>query len=98
MMRNIATALNTQPMCETHGANVTATWSRGIKIRLRDLGVRSGEFCVCKLIVPTNGMGNDPFVDYRGEWVLVALGYTQPLQHFTSHLVTHSKLAHSTNK
>ena len=34
-----------------------------------------------------NGMGIDPFVDFLGEWALLALGYTQPLQHFHSHLV-----------
>ena len=33
-------------------------------------------------------MGNDPFVDFSGEWALLALVYTQTLQHFTSHLVT----------
>ena len=27
-----------------------------------------------------NGMGNDPFVDFPGEWALLALEYTQPLQ------------------
>ena len=27
-------------------------------------------------------LGNDPFVDFPGEWVLLDLGYTQPLQHF----------------
>ena len=32
-------------------------------------------------------MGIDPFVDFPGEWALLALGYTQPLQHFHSHLV-----------
>ena len=36
----------------------------------------------------SNRMGNDPFVDFPGELALLALGYTQPLQHFTSHLVT----------
>ena len=33
-------------------------------------------------------MGNDPFVDFPGEWEMLALGYTQPLQHFTSYLAT----------
>ena len=32
-------------------------------------------------------MGIDPVVDFSGEWALPALGYTQPLQHFHSHLV-----------
>ena len=26
-------------------------------------------------------MGNDLFVDFPGEWALLALGYTQPLPH-----------------
>ena len=25
-----------------------------------------------------NGVGNDPFVDFPGEWALLTLGYTQP--------------------
>ena len=33
-------------------------------------------------------MGNDPFVDFPGEWALLAFRYTQPLQHFTSHPAT----------
>ena len=33
-----------------------------------------------------NGMANDPFVDFPVEWVLLALGYTQHLQHFQFHL------------
>ena len=32
-------------------------------------------------------MGIDPFVDFPGEWALLALGYMQPLQYFTSHLI-----------
>ena len=32
-------------------------------------------------------MGIDPLPDFPGEWALLALGYTQPLQHFHSHLV-----------
>ena len=35
-----------------------------------------------------NGMGIDPFVDFPGDSALLALEYTQPLQHFHSHLVT----------
>ena len=36
----------------------------------------------------SNGMGieHDPFVDFPVEWALLALGYTQPLQQFPSHL------------
>ena len=37
----------------------------------------------------TNGMGNDPFVDFPvqwADWALLALGYTQPFQNFPSHL------------
>ena len=34
-----------------------------------------------------NRMKIDLSVDFPGEWALLALGYTQPLQHFHSHLV-----------
>ena len=44
-----------------------------------------------------NGMGNDLFVDFPGWWALLALGYTQPLQHFTSHLVSVRERSHHTN-
>ena len=33
-------------------------------------------------------MGNNPFVDFPVEWSLLAFWYTQPLQHFPSHLGT----------
>ena len=36
-------------------------------------------------------MGVDLVVDFPGELALLALGYTQPLQHFKSHLVTCSR-------
>ena len=44
------------------------------------------------LTTSCNGMGIDPFVDFPGEWALLDLGYTQPLQHFHSHLVIFSRL------
>ena len=36
-------------------------------------------------------MGINPFVDFPGEWELLALGYTQSLQLFHSHLVVPPK-------
>ena len=36
---------------------------------------------ILRLVIASNGMGIDPFVDFPGEWALPALGYTQPLQH-----------------
>ena len=37
-------------------------------------------------ICSDNGMGIDLFVDFPGEWALLALGYTQPL-HLVSSLI-----------